>query len=430
MDNFFEHIKDNLENRPEPAFKEADWIAMSKKLDDTKVSNKRPFPWIWLMPLFCIPLIFSNFYLYNKLQNQDNYSSQLTSKNIQNEIPIVEKIILKHDTIYIDKFITRTKVVYKEVFINSENRTVNLHPNEEFIFTSNTTSFDKVIDNSSSFGQKIWNLKHPQNKTNTTFNTSQDLKSFYSSLDNLPLKKLERLNINRGEQFPNLASVEFTKKIPLIKKMNKWLPSDFSIGLFASINQAYINQLDEFNSQSFGISFKSHFNDNLSLFLDFSYHSNNYKLEVEQENNNGDIEFNSCCVPIIESSTDNFSLNEIKVHAPYLQQSLGLTYQFRKNKKFRPLLGMGITNISYLKNEVNYKFEENVPDDQEEFEIKNTINQTTNSLNYITINSGIGYYFDNNFSLQIDAFFRKKLQEKQDLQTDLFGVRTSFYYNF
>ena len=57
-DDFFKSLKENLENRPEPAFQEGAWKAMEKQLVESKeVEKTSAWTGKWWLPLLLLLLL-------------------------------------------------------------------------------------------------------------------------------------------------------------------------------------------------------------------------------------------------------------------------------------------------------------------------------------------------------------------------------------
>ncbi|MCB0643023.1 MAG: hypothetical protein KDC44_15345, partial [Phaeodactylibacter sp.] len=90
MDNFFEHLKDNLEQRPEPAYEVRLWDRLQKEMDQEQQPRKRSALWWWLL-VFAFLMLGSNAFLYRELRQANAH---------------ISKLELAIDTVY------RTKIVY------------------------------------------------------------------------------------------------------------------------------------------------------------------------------------------------------------------------------------------------------------------------------------------------------------------------------
>ena len=97
MDNFFDEIKDNLENRPQPEFEESAWLAMQNKMQEEDHPQRRAAGWWWLS-WFVIPLLLSNGWMYVQMEKTE---------------VLLHKMELQRDTIYKTQIIYQTDTIYQ-----------------------------------------------------------------------------------------------------------------------------------------------------------------------------------------------------------------------------------------------------------------------------------------------------------------------------
>ena len=99
MDDFFQQFRENLENRPEPAFEERDWRGMERLLDEQ--GKKRPFApaWWWVLP-FLILLLAANAFVLLEQRKANQKLSELASRR---------------DTVYHTRVVYLTDTIYQTV---------------------------------------------------------------------------------------------------------------------------------------------------------------------------------------------------------------------------------------------------------------------------------------------------------------------------
>jgi len=107
-DEFFNSLKDNLENRPEPTFKKDAWTRMEEKLvapQQAPTQTRGGHWWLPLLLLLLFGLAGSNVWLYRQLSQTNNQQVLVQTDTIYHS-----KVIVQTDTIYQTKIIRETSV--------------------------------------------------------------------------------------------------------------------------------------------------------------------------------------------------------------------------------------------------------------------------------------------------------------------------------
>lgn len=104
MEDMFKQFRDNLENRPEPAFEARDWHDMQARLDQ----NRHPvaFTWWWVALPFLLLLTGSNAFF---IWQWKKAKQQVSTLEIRRDTVFHTRVVYTTDTIY------RTRVVRERV---------------------------------------------------------------------------------------------------------------------------------------------------------------------------------------------------------------------------------------------------------------------------------------------------------------------------
>ena len=108
MDELFDQIKDNLENRPEPQFEESSWNDMQGKLDAKAASINGLLGWRLAAAALIFLLLSLGFNAWLLLDR--NGEGQKHTAGLIDSTIVEKHVILKTDTIYQTRVIRETIV--------------------------------------------------------------------------------------------------------------------------------------------------------------------------------------------------------------------------------------------------------------------------------------------------------------------------------
>lgn len=446
MKEFYDQIKENLENRPEPVFQEAAWQKMQAKMNqEAKVS--KPIPaWVWLaIPM--LALLGTNIWSFRKW-NQ-----------LSDQVERVENTQVKTDTV----FITQNHYFSDTVFIRDEPNKVlsdqsykqSYFQKSPTIITSGATiDFDKFIKRLNSIEQEyISNISNPTDldllfpqssktsflglsmvdsteKRNREKNIQiEDTAIQLANLDALPHLNLKPVSVK--EKSPDLSSFvfqiqekkskkNFRKKVYALSKALQ--PSGFQIGVLGGSVYPYQKDLKNQGGYSIGLQAKLEFSKNLSMWGNTTY------MNLIYESSRMDPVLG---VPIQQSPDAEYAFESAEVKSPLFQYSIGMQYLFNTDKKLRPLIGVGYGAVSLYPYEVIYEFEkENNVDGDPILTIEREVRQEVLLTDFILLRIGGEYKLSKHFNLNLLGTYRLSNKQHRFTSPNLLSLEGGILYNF
>ena len=434
MDNFFDDLKNNLNNRPEPEFEDSAWLAMEKKMQPPK-ERKRYFGGLWLM-LFTIPFIFASGYSYLQMKEAQAAVNEMELQIVRDTVYSTRTVYVR-DTIYQSTPIARSKSLKSSnPFIASYSLPLfSDYPFLKIKNTKNNFTYLPFNNNSSSFRAGVLSFSN-SNSLLTYRNNSMigsDSKPQKETPNNKTSRNLEVVLLSsleigfveRSQQFPitmNLQEVAILKKSKWRKRRiqiaNMMRPKSFRLGFGGGYIYPTNENLSNRSGYALNLQGEVGFNENLSMWIDFSY------LQLHLETESMEDEFG---IPSIPLPNDDYIFDNATTDQPLLQYSVGMQYLFRTNKKLRPFLGAGISLISPQPYEVEYDYEDLAGN--EIVVPKDYSNQGISSNQWI-MKTGLEYKFGKRWSSQLEGYYRTSWKEGDNITPNILGVNTRLLYQF
>jgi hypothetical protein len=420
MDDFLKDIKDNLENRPEPAFEASAWERMRQRLaEEPKPENNRTlFPWWWILGILGVSVLtISNAILWNKWQQAQHQLATLS-------------ILKQTDTIYKTKVIYHTDTIYKEVGSASRWASMpvaasyfqNQRPAIPLAFKSNLKTIGVIpnrIAYSNTANPTLWQIRQSLDLDKEAPNAIVSYWEQLPYLPNLPLKGVVHADQKEAD-FPVGHIFLEQKKASFFERVGQvFEPVGFDLG--GSVGYAGLFQDGVNNDHGFsaGLNGQIRFSDKLQMWLDVSFY------QLQYVTNRMD---SLLGVPVVASPSDNFLFNKATVPQNSIQYSIGMQYTFVNRSRWQPYFGVGYGAASLLPYEVQYEFWNSVN------EVELTIDQLVEQRDLITdlllFKGGINYEFAKKYSLLLEGNYRYSLHNKGMRAPNIWGVKTGILYHF
>lgn len=482
MDKFLQQFKDNLENRPSPPYDDTDWEDMQSRLNQTSPNSNLNFSkyWMAIASVVIIGLVISNLFFYINLQKANEKIIKLETTATA-PISNLSRSTEKNDS----------KIVQNQEQSTSNNNKTNTgninQPTDNI--SNNQKSIESLISNNNTYSNN--NVKTEANKSSTSAYQNQKkniessstarINNVFTKNKNINSKSAELLNSNNSnvETFNQEISSEkiqegneatsFTKEIenrdfiklsPLpsillkdsvyldsyspystislntfyqLNKKNKrkrqqpflhLRPKGLEVGAFIHLGKPFVSRSRDAFGLGGGILANIKFSNALRLNLSLNMDGLNYEAQQMGE---------KFGVPELDSPNDDYEFDEAKVERNIWSGSIGLTYQFRHQRKVRPLLGIGFGMSSFTKNEVVYEFDE--INGQQGHGNNNSIFSSQNfkkgdNLPFVLFQSGIAYQFRKNWILEVTGNYTYRINDFNNQLPNLFNLQTGILYSF
>ena len=436
MDNFFDDIKNNLNNRPEPQFEESDWIAMQKKMQKTPKSTS---VWsYWWIGLLLLPFLFGSGYLFLQVEQNKKIIEEMKT-HVQVDTIYTTRTIYVRDTIYrntsqpiAQSNINETKSPFKlsnpnTIFNNSYLN--NRFKNNIFTKSKNISRFKTSNSLSYSLATHIQqNTKSTKEKEQSAFEKLVRKESNIGIEEKIVLTSLSSQGIDYLE-YEGLKLTGSDLQLMDIKYRDGWRkrwhqianslrPKSFHLGLGGGFLYPYSEELNEESGLALNLQSMIGFNENLRMWVDFSLQ----RLKYESENQNGD--FGIVNIP---SPNIDYTFEKAVATYPMLQSSIGMQYLFNLNSKLHPYFGIGVSALIPLDYEVSYEYDDS---NGNEVVLPREFSSSSTRTNYWLVNGGLEYQFRKNWRAQIEAMYRANWEGDDVFTPNTFGLNTRLMYKF
>ena len=426
MDKFLQSIKENLERRKAPSFKEDAWQRMQEKLENPNGNSKRRFGFFWLLPFLFLGLLGSmalNYWFYQNGNEKNKFVENTLT--IQTDTIYQTNVIYQTDTIYRDRVIYNNKVTTKRS--SALASLFNDFKKLENDFKQSRYASNQFLNFDS---QKKNYIAYHLNQT--LENQDIRIKDKFTGIDlaNARLQNLQLVDLNEFPLKDDLDGLamddipqEKHRELSLQRMIYRMQPKAFFVG--ANIGKPYPldrelnNQLyDEEEDFTYGLTFDLAYSEQFRIFGDVSYLYLNYKSRSM-----GQI-FGATT---ISPPSDNFIFEYVEVQLPILQYSLGLKYLWRPKKQFRPYMAAGISALTILPYELKYEFKDGRG---REHYVKNEYEGKEFHANYLFLKTGVEMNIYHNWHWQFDVWYRGKVGQAQKHTFNVMGFKTGIMYQF
>lgn len=418
MDNFFKSMRDQMENRPEPNFREDAWNALNKQLDEAqypaKVSNRNW--WAAAAILLLLGSTLLNFWFYNQLKDA-------------NTIATKETVIFKTDTVHHTQHTYFRDTIIQTRFI-AQSVPTNVYHNAYTNTGINSFGFPNF---SSSFSRPMYASLLPKSNRPSLFSSAPDDQSMVNHNDlegallnrftlfyGLPKVAPELESPDRDAENAELGNITVAKRKRSFGQTMVYAmrPKKFYVGPMIGGIYPLHTDLNNQRGSTFGIQAAVGFSNNIRLWFDAAYIRLTYQTS-EIESLRG--------VPDITPPGGNYTFVSASVPQPALQYSTGLQYNFTSGK-WKPYLGAGFSTLTLLPFEVNYKFEDVSNDLQ--LKIDQGVSRKRQFSNHALFKFGLENSISERWSIQVESLYRLSLETAEATNSNLFGVRVGALYQF
>lgn len=429
MEEFYQQIKDNLNNRPPVSFEESAWEEMNQKLDQHSPPQKKRGGGFWFWPLLLggaalALLLGSNAYLFYQVRQLSNASSE----TIYHRDTIYQTSILyQTDTVY------QTKVIYQQTTIKSAPVS---KPNTTTLFSN---YFSSVLSPQGSYATTLappappwqnqglhafakWNnpLHHAPNKA--LDKSSADNERFpFAPFSPLPQAPIDPLADFWDLSFPeDIIPVEpYRRKRPGRALAQALKPRTLHAGLSTGFALAIRPKTAGQKSFNFSLEGALGFSSGMRLFANATFLQQNYKVDEMGD----DIR-----VPVLMPPSDDFSLKYVEISGPALQYFAGLEYLFNRQQKWQPLLGLAYGASSVWNQEWKYEFENDTGTEFEEIQNFSTVQSLTD---FLLFRAGTAYRLNDQFNLRLQGNYRYPYRQNRTSNFSGFlSIDGGVYYDF
>lgn len=429
MEDFYQSLKDNLDNRPEPDFKEGAWDDLEGRLDALQKKEGRVVVWPWwsYAALALLPLsILLNAWLF--LRQGDEV-------RMEEESGIAERILV--DTVYQTRIVYQTDTLIQTKVMQQER------PAVDYAYYWKANAERELAKWEERFEpQSVEVERNPDNGNissllaNLSGNPLQQLMRKAGIDDHLLLTENESLGeqklaelegikflLNEPEESEPLAVLPLdipsfkTSPIPLWEKIR---PQSLGLGLELGLYHPFIREAEDENAFYRGLALAIQLANRFEIWGQGGLLQVNYKFDEM-----GD-EFG---VPSLPGPGADYEFNYVNVRQERFYYAAGLQYFFNtQGSRWRPTIGLGYAAMAFLPYELYYEFEDKSTD--REITLEEHIKRDDGPYQYAVARAGLRLPFNRRWQLGILAEFRYSLSDDRFTNPHLLGLTGGLSYQF
>jgi hypothetical protein len=410
---------------------------MHRRLDEheeRKAKEKSALLW-WLIPLCVLPFLFSSMYFFSKYQTAQKNLEILNSQLAQNHVNLKASAIdtlTQRITIY--EYDTILNTIYQDQIINRKKSKSSFAAREYAFISSLSPSLRNEgtqphIDAINTFKYSSIQPFHPElHRAGKVLSTNQLVQLLHQEQLAIASETNNLLPKNKAVIAPPLPPVAFLNSIfkleqPLpevdfttyqsdakrsINPLWHLTPVGFHVGL--NLSSVGFTKISGLNSYLFniGLAGEIEFIQNARLQVGFDYLTIDLETESPEEISR---------FPPITPDDPSDRLKEVNGDFAYLQIPITFRYIFPTHKKWKPVIGVGMTSILPISENLEYEF---ISQQRGDYDIKGSVNSTSFSTKNIRGILGFEYKFSKKYSLQTEAYYNYGFEENENL---LFNAR-------
>ena len=403
MERFYQQIRDNLIQRPAPAFEEAAWQDLERRWPRVESGSHSAFSWRWLaIGLLLLLSMGLNFLL---LMQKNRQGESIPQQGVQLDTIYRHRTIVQIDTIY------QSKVVYQWLAYKGPSPTPEqLPPGPGYSFRQNS----------------VWPAKHRMPTSGHAVETAGKLPSDHYSLPALKVPALlaeTRITPAFEASDTSIAPLRLlpvaSPNRPMRQLFELLRPKRYQLRLGGGWSKPFHKDHNRTNGVVLGLEGALSMSDQLQLWASVSYN------RLQYETNSMD---DALGVPWMEPPSDDLQFSKAEMLQPSFQYAGGLQWTFSSRSAWRPLLGVGLAGVSIMAHEINYEF---VNKDLDiEWLTQIDAPESKFRSNYLLLRAGVSHGLSKDLSWQLTADFRRSWRNLGVKRRDLLTLQTGFSYQF
>ena len=424
--NDYNNIKKILDNPPSFPYKEEQWNALAKQLDQAEEKSASYWErYAWL--LMILPFLLLGGWAWHTIQkaNQEIFKlkKQVEQVNLVNE-NIVDTTIYR-STVYVYDTIYQTKTIYQEVDSPIKaalqlNKPASLSQQLQLAFEQKGvgTKFQQTIFTPlSQIG--IGGVQQILNQSIIT----PPVYTYNEEAIKQPLTVIDILQVDLLDlPLRDMPLFLYDGPAQVTEPDNSRLflqPTGFSLGIEGSLLKLIHAPVLSTQGFTLGLSSDIHFGSNLSMFIGGEYLENQYKVT-----NIEDFDIYPTVTP--DDRTD--LLSYIRIKSRYLQIPFGFKYKFQPMKSLRPYLGFGLIARKPIAKELDYEF----LGVREEYYINRSYNTKGFAINTWRGDIGVELALNKEWNVYLEATYDQDFKKSTfDFEPIKYlNLRAGVLYNF
>ena len=411
-------FRDNLANRPEPAFDPNDWEKLQTRLDQQGGNRFAAFSWWWMLCPFLLLLVGTNVCFLFELKNAN---AKIADWELKSESVIHNRVVYIRDTIY------RTRVLQEIVYVQAKvGNQVDVDqeetfPKEDFSAlaskSNEKTTLFKTVHSFQPETLPFSSTPLPKDSSLITQSNESPKDNPHLSLNKIPYAKAEDQMVSplRPNPLP-----EITIEAPLIrpiKTLRQQLyalrPKGYQLGSSGAWATPLDSKFDKKSGYSLGFKAAIDFSSQLSLWADASF------LNIQQVSYRMGQDLG---IPVVSPPSDAYTFSKAEVPQSYLQYSLGVQYLFHSKTKVKPMFGLGYGFVKALPKDIIYEFNDQTTGVQWDYGYE--VPGSQGLIDFVSLSAGLQYPLSRKWNFVLNANYRTNLGRRGGQAPKLFGIQS------
>ncbi len=433
MEDFFDRLKENLENRPDPPFEKRLWERLEMNLDQPEVRSRPSSTAWWLMVGFCLLLLTLNLMSMKELRQLNQQVETLEhSKDTVYLTEVVTRTVHQIDTVYQTRTIHQHVTQYRPTPFS--NPAFTTHPPHFWMGSfsensppSNLHTADIGNDRYTTFladnplpGQRpLLQYLHDNNSTDRFTSSSNNKIVNFAAVENLATLD------HRGFEYrsPHLRGMTLLQAQSKTRKtvrqhLYTMRPKGFQLGLHGGWVNIGNKDIQTRSRWSTGMHAAIVFSPSLQLWTDLSYIDTEIKSEAFSK---------TTPEPSERPPSDDYEFFKAEADVSLLAFSTGLQYFLNPNGKWKPFLGLGFAAQRLHAYNWVYEYEHHT----QSLEWTTDLPHPSQSYSdFLLFRAGLEYQFSDHWNWQMRFDYSRRVGGDHRLIPSLLSMASGLNYRF
>lgn len=431
MEDFYDSIKDNLENRPEPSFNEEAWKAMEGKLKDYEHSQARVVVWPWwsygLLALLPLSILLNAWLFFQKTDNSKNSITAPTAL-VRSDTIVKTQLVYKTDTII------ETRIIKQLVGHDGAKVTYPWHPGLAADLFHEADRFEwasasqEAVSVTSPASPKInlhqqANLQLLRAGLGPAASGSQNV-SVDESRRTLRLLPMAAIRTLASQQPASLSDMNglpistFRYTPPPIWESLR--PQAIAVGAQLGGLIPITRDIGDPHAFQRSIQVKLQLPNRWAVWGEFGLLDIKYLVQETGE---------KVDIPSVDPPAANFDFQHVQVWQERTHLLVGLEYAFAKRgRRARPTLAAGYNALGFKPYEIFYEFKD--ADTDTEIQVEQNIKRRDGPMHYLATKAGYQWPIGRRVMWDLSLHYRHGLNPNRYTNPHMVGLTTAFSVQF
>ncbi|NET32894.1 MAG: hypothetical protein F6K19_12900 [Cyanothece sp. SIO1E1] len=430
MEDFYDSIRDNLENRPEPSFKEDAWKAMEGKLSEYERSQARVVVWPWwsyaMLALLPLSMLLNAWLIW---QRPDGSTTSFDSVETYVQVDTV----LKTQLIYQRDTVVQTRIIRQLVDSGPSRAQQPWNPEMANALLGLSRRWDagqvnrELLSNSTLNPNGIQptlanNLMLLRESLGPEAGSKEETELATLGAELLPVQLnpvIAQLPTLEDEPMQGLPISGFSYTPPPIWEHLR--PQGASVGTQMGILLPTSKGMIDPHAFQRGFQLKLQLPNQLAIWSEFALIDIKYRLEETGDRVD---------IADVDPPAPNFEFQNIQVWQERTHLAVGLEYAFstRRRRAPKPLVAIGYNALGFKPYEIFYEFLDS--DTGTEIQVEESIDRTDGPMHYLATKASYQWPLGRRGVWDLSLNYRRSLNDNRFTNPNMVGLTSSFAWQF